>query len=244
MRLFKKNTSDKSSSAIFGRMAVRDRFADISEKVDKKNPIIVECGASTGPIIEKYLSLFDDPIVYAFEPQPKFVEILTAKFSGNPNIHIFRKAVGASNDILQFNVLSRNTSSSFLNPTPTNKNYHPEEMERSSVIEVEQVRIDKVIQDSQIDLLKLDLQGYELEALKGCEKVLDKIKIITTEIEFIPLYEGQPLFGDIDAFLRNNHFCLFNLYELYTQKDGQLTAGDAIYLNTKYYSQKLANSSY
>ena len=59
MKLFKKNTSDKPSSAISGRMAVRDRFADISEKVDKKNPIIIECGASTGPMIEKYLSLFD-----------------------------------------------------------------------------------------------------------------------------------------------------------------------------------------
>lgn len=235
MKIFKKNSNEKLDKAAFGRMAVRDRFADISEKIDKKNPIIIECGASIGPMVEKYLSMFDNPVIYAFEPQPKFVEILNAKFGNNPNIHIYQKAVGASSGVLQFNVLSRNTSSSFLNPTSTNKSYHPKEMERASVIEVKQVRIDEVIQDAPIDLLKLDLQGYELEALKGCERVLDKIKMITTEIEFVPLYENQPLFGDIDVFLRNNHFHLFNLYELYTQKDGQLTAGDAIYLNTKYY---------
>lgn len=236
MKIFsKKNPEKRHSAALYGRMAVRDRFADISGKINKRNPVIVECGASTGPMIEKYLSLFEDPVIYAFEPQPKFVEILKSKFGKYPNIYIFQKAVGASSDFLQFNIFSRNTSSSFLNPTRNIMNYHPAEMEKTAVIEVEQVRIDEVIKESVVDILKLDLQGYELEALKGCEKIFEKLRLITTEIEFVPLYENQPLFGDIDMFLRANNFKLLNLYELYTQKDGQLTAGDAIYLNSKYY---------
>jgi hypothetical protein len=59
--------------------------------------------------------------------------------------------------------------------------------------------------------------------------------VITTEVEFVPLYEGQPLFGDIDVFLRQHGFKLLNLYDLWTQEDGQLTAGDAVYLNTRYF---------
>ncbi|MDX2426946.1 MAG: FkbM family methyltransferase [Cycloclasticus sp.] len=87
----------------------------------------------------------------------------------------------------------------------------------------------------EVDLLKLGLQGYELVALKGCGKLLESIKIIAIEIEFIPLYDGQPLFGDIDVYLRAQGFRMLNLYELYTHPDGQLTAGDAVYLNSKYF---------
>ena len=60
-------------------------------------------------------------------------------------------------------------------------------------------------------------------------------QVITTEIEFVSLYDGQPLFGDIDVFLRAHGFRLLNLYELYTHPDGKLTAGDAIYLNNNYF---------
>lgn len=109
-------------------------------------------------------------------------------------------------------------------------------MDIRQVVEVLQVRLEDVMQgNNEIDLLKLDLQGYELEALKGCGRLLERIKIITIEIEFVALYDGQPLFGDIDVFLRAHEFRMLNLYELYTQPDGQLTAGDAVYLNSKYY---------
>lgn len=104
------------------------------------------------------------------------------------------------------------------------------------MVEVQQVRLEDVMKGChEIDFLKLDLQGYELEALNGCGKLLERIKIITIEIEFIPLYDGQPLFGDIDVYLRAQGFRMLNLYELYTHLDGQLTAGDAVYLNRKYF---------
>lgn len=108
-------------------------------------------------------------------------------------------------------------------------------MDIRQIVEVQQIRLEEAIHEhSEIDLLKLDIQGYELEALKGCGKLLDHIKIITTEIEFVTLYDGQPLFGDIDVFLRSHGFRMLNLYELYTHPNGQLTAGDAVYLNSKY----------
>jgi hypothetical protein len=96
------------------------------------------------------------------------------------------------------------------------------------------VRLDSVF-DQEIDILKLDLQGYELEALRGATTLLPRVKTITVEVEFVPLYNGQPLFGDVDVCLRQAGFRLLNLYELWTQPDGQLTAGDAVYLNTRYF---------
>lgn len=79
--------------------------------------------------------------------------------------------------------------------------------------------------------MKLDLQGYELEALKGCGKLLLHCRAIITEVEFIPLYEGAALFSDLNLFLRKNNFRLYNLYNLYSEPDGQLSSGDAVYLS-------------
>lgn len=221
-----------------GVMASRDRFKDIQSLVKTETPLILECGASVGPMIALYLELFENPHIYAFEPQPQFVEIIKEKFSNNDKVEVFQNAVGNKNEKLKFNVLNRPTASSFMAPTVMNKKYHNEQVDVKKVIEVEQVRLDDVIKEKEVDFMKLDLQGYEIEALKGAERLIKNIKVITTEIEFIEEYKGQPLFGDIDVYLRSKGFYLYNLYELFTQSDGQLTAGDAIYLNKKYFEEK------
>src|SRR5262249_12593017 len=53
-----------------------------------------------------------------------------------------------------------------------------------------------------IDYLKIDVQGAELDVFKGAPRVLAAATIVQTEAEFVALYEGQPLFGDLDVHLR------------------------------------------
>jgi hypothetical protein len=137
--------------------------------------------------------------------------------------------------MVDFNMLNYPNSSSILEPGRWNFKYHGNKMQLSEKIVVEQIRLDDFLKVNEIDILKLYLQGYELEALKGCEKIISNIRIITTEVEFVPLYKNQALFSDIDIYLRDRDFRLLNLYELWTQKDGQLTAGDAVYLNNKFF---------
>ncbi|HAN46733.1 MAG TPA: FkbM family methyltransferase, partial [Cyanobacteria bacterium UBA8156] len=62
-----------------------------------------------------------------------------------------------------------------------------------------------------IDVLYLDIQGAELAALQGTGSYLAHTLCVQTEVEFVPLYCGQSLFGDIDAFLRSQGFALFAL---------------------------------
>lgn len=59
-----------------------------------------------------------------------------------------------------------------------------------------------------IDFVKLDVQGAELEVLQGAEETLDSVVCIVCEVEFVHLYKNQPLFGDVDAFLRSRGFLL------------------------------------
>lgn len=79
------------------------------------------------------------------------------------------------------------------------------------------------------DILKLDVQGYELEVLKGAEKTLQKVGVVQCEVEFNPLYENQPLFPAIDGFLRERGFELYDLRNLH-YLSGQLYWADAFYL--------------
>ena len=219
----------------WGAMAKRKRFKDIRFLIQNTQPCIIDGGAHSGDMIHKFLSYFPHAHIFAFEPNPKFFTELSLKFSHHKNIKVYKQALGAQHKILHFNICRNEASSSFMKPSKWLYKYHSGKMDVIETLEVEQIRLDNLFADTEIDILKLDLQGYELEALKGCEKILNRIKLITTETEFVPLYENQPLFGEIDLFLRAKGFLLFNLYELWTQQDGQLTAGDAIFLNEKYF---------
>ena len=220
----------------FGRMAARDRFADIKTRLGTESPTIIDGGANNGSTTEFFLQQYKSPVIHAFEPIPELVAVLKQKFAGRSNVTVHGAALGAQAKTVSFNVVNNLVSSSVLNPSALNKGIHGEKMDIRQVVDVSQVRLEDVLKDCrEVDLLKLDLQGYEMEALKGCGGLLERTRIITTEIEFVALYDGQPLFGDIDVFLRAQGFRLLNLYELYTHPDGQLTAGDAVYLNGRYF---------
>jgi FkbM family methyltransferase len=65
-----------------------------------------------------------------------------------------------------------------------------------------------------VDVLKLDVQGGELAVLRGAERVLSTVRLIEAEVTFNPIYEGQPLFGELDVFLRDRGFLLWRLGHL------------------------------
>lgn len=72
-------------------------------------------------------------------------------------------------------------------------------------------RLDDIAEVSGADYLKMDVQGAELSILQGAHNVLRETMIVHTEVEFVPLYEEQPLFADVDAELRRQGFLLHKL---------------------------------
>jgi FkbM family methyltransferase len=214
-------------------MAVRDRYVDIKALLRTEAPVIIDGGANDGRSILHFLGQYQAPTIHAFEPIPALVTHLNRLFGDHPRITIHGAALGAEAGTIGFNIVNNLVSSSILTPTALTKSIHGEKVEIREVVDVPLVRLDDVMGPQEVDLFKLDLQGYELEAFKGARSVLQRTKIISTEVEFVPLYDGQPLFGDIDVFLRAEGFRLLNIYELYTQPNGQLTVGDATYLNSR-----------
>ena len=62
-------------------------------------------------------------------------------------------------------------------------------------------RLDDIVELGEIDFIKIDVQGAELSIFQGGINVLQNALLVQTEVEFVELYEKQPLFADVDQFL-------------------------------------------
>jgi FkbM family methyltransferase len=75
-------------------------------------------------------------------------------------------------------------------------------------------RLDDIAEITEIDFLKIDVQGAEMAVFRGGRTKLSNAVAIQTEVSFIPLYKSQPTFGDIDVELRGMGFVPHTLAEL------------------------------
>ncbi len=75
----------------------------------------------------------------------------------------------------------------------------------------------------QPDLIKLDLQGYELHALAGAEKAMAHAQALLLEVSFIELAEGMPLLAEMIAFMKDHGFRCYDIFGLWHRPlDGAL----------------------
>lgn len=119
----------------------------------------------------------------------------------------------------------------------------PERFETVSEVQIPRERVqtlDAVLEANGIsapDFIKLDTQGSELAILRGATASLDGAVGLKTEVEFVELYEDQPLFAEVDAFARAAGFELVDLRRVHWRRagysdfpgKGQLVFGDALY---------------
>src|SRR5262249_38687477 len=84
-----------------------------------------------------------------------------------------------------------------------------------------------------VDILKMDIQGGELMALRGAKDMLSRggIRLLVLEVNFVPMYQDMPTFWDIAAHLRDYGYALQGIYELrhQPQQPAVLCWADAIF---------------
>lgn len=97
----------------------------------------------------------------------------------------------------------------------------------------------------QPDVMKIDVQGAELDVLVGGEDLLPGTKLVELEVEFNPQYINQPLFHDVDEYMHGAGWNLLGLRRTYWRRKnglsietdgcgGNLIHGDAIYINARF----------
>lgn len=203
----------------------------------------VMCGAR-GETTNRLMRALPQVRFIGFEPDTE--EFKKLKDDAAERFSYINEAVGARNERRRFYVTRNPGCSSLLQPNHAFysrfKDCGPE-LDVVEEREIETVALDSSLPDAgvyTIDILDLDTQGSELEILRGAESLLSKSTVaVKCEVEFSPLYLDQPLFADVDAFLRNLGFMLFDLSRTRYRRHnfppdaltrGQLLWGDALYL--------------
>jgi len=167
---------------------------------------LVDLGANKGQFSLVARRLFPEILIHAFEPIATERAKLSSVLKGE-QISIYPVAVGRQAETREFFVTSRLDSSSLLKPTLVAKETF--DILPVSVNSIAVVRLADVIRLAELPrpvLLKIDVQGGELDVFKSARRLLRSAVIVQTEISFVPLYRNQPPFGTIDTFLRDMGF--------------------------------------
>lgn len=209
----------------------------------KPRPFVVDVGAYKGDFFSFILGMRPGAQVYAFEPNPRRGRKLCKHFADVPGVHVYPLALGDSNGLSALHITEANTLSSFLSPTQTGARIHGARIQECGMAQVELCRLHDFAKEREqsllesVDLLKLDVQGYELQVLKGAGDLLHSTRIVVMEVGFEKIYKGQSLFSELDYYLSHNGFVLHGLYgtRVHTESGhpARRVSGDAVYLNTR-----------
>jgi len=175
-------------------------------------------------------SLFPKKNILAFEPIRSEYLIYKQIFKNDKNIKCFNVALGNKIENKQLNVSkSKDSSSFFISSQIQNNLFRNTNTVSNKIVRIKKIsnflpKLKKPI------FLKIDVQGYELEVLKGAE--LRQIQYIYLEGNYIRLYENQPLIKDILKYLSDRNFKLIGEYNLIKNNNKKIQA-DFLFKNNK-----------
>jgi FkbM family methyltransferase len=186
--------------------------------------VVVDIGAHKGETISNFLKNFKIQNIYSFEASSKTYKDLESnvkkirKKYTTVNIEIFNTGIGNSKDQKIFNELPDSNSSTF-NMIDENSSYFKRKnkilsffFKKKFIIKknfVSQIKLSEFIKEKKIkniDILKIDTEGYEFEVIKGLDKDIKIIKFIYFEHHYDNMIKKNYKFSDIHDFLSTNGF--------------------------------------
>jgi FkbM family methyltransferase len=179
--------------------------------------VLIDVGARWG-VHKQWGALADKSKTLCFEPDKEEVDRLNAQ--GHANVTYLPVALGAHDgSSAMLHVTEQPACSSVYAPIKALYEEYPAlaDIRPVRAIEVPIRSIDAVLRDYRIenvDAIKLDTQGSELDILRGADVVLNTCAMIDVEVEFNSIYESQPLFCDVDRFLRDRGFVLWRISDI------------------------------
>lgn len=204
---------------------------------DVKVTNVFDVGANEGQTLEQFIDRFPEASIFAFEPFPPCYRKLRKKFGNHPRISIFPEAISSQTGKKRLYVYNYSGVNSLLEMSESINTWaDANDIEVSDALEVSTLSIDGFSQMHnvrQIDLLKMDIQGGELMALKGADRMLreKKVMLLLLEVLFTAFYNGQAYFWDIAQYLSGFNYHLVNIYNVQITSSGFLRWADAIFIN-------------
>ena len=200
------------------------KLETIVDKHNLKSNCVGHIGAWKAREVKNYKNLFGDIPVVFVEANKKLKPFIDKNIGNFKNVRCEYVALGAeiSTGKLHLHEVEENTgqSSSLLEPY-----LHP--YIGSETVDVEITTLDILFKNDPVDFLSIDVQGYELEVLKGGVETLKHVDYVYCEINRDELYEGNVFVEDLDVFLAE-----YDMERVETDWAGTLW-GDALYIRKK-----------
>ena len=178
----------------------------LAENGVKPRLLVVDVGAfpqeGAEPFYEPLVKLGVCTVI-GFEPAPGVCEEHNRRRA--PLVRLFPYAIG-DGSVREFKLCNATTTSSLYEPDQELLEKFDLLAVFSKVIarqNIRTLRLDDIAETAGCDYLKLDVQGGELDVLRGAPKLLSGVCVMESEVEFIRYYKDQPLFGDIDRAARD-----------------------------------------
>lgn len=200
------------------RKLAKNEFDDLAflySILESKPKVIFDCGANIGFVSYQLHKRFSEATIYSFEPNPDvFLQLIKNLTREDARINKINVGIGSKNDSMMFYKNNNTGTSSFMMPNA----FHQAHMARKyTTIEVPIISIESFCDEHEIDrigILKLDIEGFEIEALKGSERLLKagQIDFIFVEVNLVPTYKDQPLIEEVITHLRQFNYIPYNFY--------------------------------
>lgn len=159
------------------------------------NDYIIDCGANIGELYIAVSKIFNKKLNYiGFEPSPKEFKCLSINASNQKCEQI---ALSNSSKKQKFYISSEEADNSLIEP----KNF-------SNFIYITTSRLDELLTNTPIKLLKIDAEGGEIELLQGCEEILNNIQYISVDLGPERGLEAKSTFREVIPFLINKGFSI------------------------------------
>lgn len=218
--------SDYRSAFLKSRVAAAVEHEGFLRSLDCRT--VVDIGANGGQFALASRHCFPDARIISFEPLPKAAARFQATLGGDSRVTLHCAAVGVDVGDATMHVTAEDDSSSLLSVTALQTSL----FSGSREVATDQVRVDhldKFIHASDLHppaILKIDVQGYELSTLKGCQSLLHQFAYVYVESSFMELYEGQALADEVVAYLQQMGFQLTGVYDIYYDHTGKAVQAD------------------
>jgi len=167
---------------------------------------VVDIGAmSLGEGSDPYQPLIDAGIANIIGFEPVEEEHAKLQAMAQPGRTYLPYAIG-DGSVQTFNICNFAMTSSLLRPNHRLTDHFTglsEVMQVVKSVEMKTHRLDDIPEVRKTDFLKIDIQGAELQVFQSAKHVLANTLLVQSEVEFAQLYENQPLFSEIEQFMRS-----------------------------------------
>lgn len=200
--------------------------------LDEKILTIVDIGANRGQFALAIRRWAPNARVISFEPLHGPAEVFRSVFAGDVRVALHEVAIGPRSEQREMHVSARDDSSSLLPISDLQSKIFPGTAEVSTIaVQVSPLETfmsaDEIVSPA---MLKLDVQGFEYEALCGCESLLGKFDFVYCECSFVELYSSQKQAADVIDWLSRRSFRLKGIFNPAYDGQGQAVQADFLFV--------------